>query len=655
MTVLRELVTKLRYSFTSRDRRVRADYDKGLDRTRAANKKLAASNAALGSSFAGVGRSLAGLGAIFGTAFTGKAIIDAGDDLDTLENRIRAIEGADAPIRAIRRELAELANENYSNLDDTANIFQRFRIGTEDLGKSRDDILDFTDLVQKSAATAGATAQETNNALIQFAQGIASNRLGGEEFRSVSEQLPTLLRVLKRELGVSTGEIRKRAFAGELTAEVIFTAFNNQRDFINENFKDLQLTRSLALQQFKTGFTTFFGAFSQGAKINDDLATLLAAVGGFFRNNEKLARKLGMAYQDIFVAIFDGVGALFGATGAGGLFMGVITQVGNGLEQLRSFLRSYAQLRENGFGKGEALELSAAGIFGEDAARAIKNIAKALGPVVKALAFIFGARLLRSAARMVLTFGKFLFSLRYLAAAVIAIQIAFKAWNKENSALQRLWKRLQDIWNGNGNGEGLGAALTKLGKVIAPAIGFAFEALAVAINVVAEILIAIVDTITAAYNIGKKIIGLADGKGRRQAGIAAQRVKVERTHQENMLAARRALPLNDFKPIASSANNSRVKYTPEQDAMRQQIRALGATLSAYDPVTTVAPRNTEIGPNGGRVNYGPAQVTNAVTVNLPTAEMAARFTDALQSSGNVFQALRMAGATGNLTAATPNY
>ena len=338
-STLRELVTKLRFQYRGRDRQLLGRYNRDTDRVRrgtrrlaGANTALAASNARLGASFAGVGRTLAGFGATLGVAFTGKAISDAGDAIDDLENRIRAIEGADAPIRAIRRELTALAQTNFASLEDTTQIFQRFRIGTEDLGKSRSEILAFTDLVQKAGITSGSSATETNAALIQFAQGISSNRFSGEEFRSVAEQLPTILRVLKRDLGLTTGELREQAFAGNLTAEVIFGAFERQADQIRSEFGNLQLTRGLGTAQLKSGFTTFFGAFAQGSEFNQDIAQLNSSLGSFFASNELSARRWGIATRDAFTFVSDAIGSLFGS---GGSFSGVsaaFSRLGSGLE-----------------------------------------------------------------------------------------------------------------------------------------------------------------------------------------------------------------------------------------------------------------------------------------------------------------------------------
>ena len=491
-STLRELVTRLRFSYRGRDRQLLARYDRDTGRIRrgtrrlaAANTALAASNARVGASFAGVGRSLAGFGATLGVAFTGKAISDAGDALDDLENRIRAVEGADAPIRAVRRELTALSLANFSSLEDTAQIFQRFRIGTEDLGKSRSDIIAFTDLVQKAGITSGSSAQETNAALIQFAQGISSNRFSGEEFRSVAEQLPTILRVLKADLGLSTGQLREKAFAGELTADVIFGAFDRQQDQIRADFQNLQLTRGLGTAQLKTGFTTFFGAFAQGSGFNQDIAQLNSILGTFFTENELAARRWGRATRDAFTIAFDAIGSLFGN---GGSFSGVgkfFNSFGQGLETGRRFLALYGNIRDRGGSAGKAFNVSLQTLFGEKAAERYAMIAQKLKPIGQAIATIFASRAIagfvRLLAGLIRRFSPF-------AAAVAVVTVGVRAWNKENSNLRKLWERLSGLWDGD-----FGNAMRSLGQFVSNVLVVAFEVLIGTIDTLAGWMVKLID------------------------------------------------------------------------------------------------------------------------------------------------------------------
>ena len=75
-----------------------------------------------------------------------------------------------------------------------------------------------------AAKLAGASTIEASNAFRQLAQALGSGRLAGDEFRSISEQIPTLLQPIADELNVPIGKLKELAAEGKLTSEVVLRA-----------------------------------------------------------------------------------------------------------------------------------------------------------------------------------------------------------------------------------------------------------------------------------------------------------------------------------------------------------------------------------------------------------------------------------------------
>ena len=92
------------------------------------------------------------------------------------------------------------------------------------LGTSVEDIRTVFFGFNTAAKLAGSSAQESSNAFRQLAQALGSGRLAGDEFRSVSEQVPTILAPIAEELGVTIGQLKKLAADGKLTSEVVLRA-----------------------------------------------------------------------------------------------------------------------------------------------------------------------------------------------------------------------------------------------------------------------------------------------------------------------------------------------------------------------------------------------------------------------------------------------
>ena len=62
-----------------------------------------------------------------------------------------------------------------------------------------------------AAKLAGASTIEASNAFRQLAQALGSGRLQGDEFRSISEQIPTILQPIAEELDTDIGKLKEFA------------------------------------------------------------------------------------------------------------------------------------------------------------------------------------------------------------------------------------------------------------------------------------------------------------------------------------------------------------------------------------------------------------------------------------------------------------
>ena len=105
-------------------------------------------------------------------------------------------------------------------LDGITNITARLAplgVGVEDI---RTTFIGFN----TAAKLAGASTMEASNAFRQLAQALGSGRLQGDEFRSIAEQVPTLLAPIAKELNTTVGGLKKFASEGKLTSDVVIRA-----------------------------------------------------------------------------------------------------------------------------------------------------------------------------------------------------------------------------------------------------------------------------------------------------------------------------------------------------------------------------------------------------------------------------------------------
>ena len=140
------------------------------------------------------------------------------------ENRIRLVTDSEQELATVTDELLASANRTRSSFESTVELYARVARSSEELGLSQREILNLTETVNQAIQVSGATAQEASAGVIQFAQGLASGALRGDELRSVMEQMPRLARALADGLGISIGELRKLGEEGELTTKRVVEA-----------------------------------------------------------------------------------------------------------------------------------------------------------------------------------------------------------------------------------------------------------------------------------------------------------------------------------------------------------------------------------------------------------------------------------------------
>ena len=180
-------------------------------------------NKGLSTRFNGLAKAVAAVGLLE----FGRRSINTAANFQKLQLRLRLLTEATGDFsraQAIATEGQKLFGiSNAEALDGVTNITARLL----PLGVSLEDIRTTFIGFNTAAKLGGATAIEASNAFRQLAQALGSGRLAGDEFRSVSEQVPLILKPLAEELGVSTGALKELAAQGRLTSDVVIRALKS--------------------------------------------------------------------------------------------------------------------------------------------------------------------------------------------------------------------------------------------------------------------------------------------------------------------------------------------------------------------------------------------------------------------------------------------
>ncbi|MCD8042451.1 MAG: tape measure protein [Tannerellaceae bacterium] len=134
------------------------------------------------------------------------------------------------------------AQDARGSFSDMAAVVAKFGNNAKDAFSSSEEVVAFSDLVQKQMTIAGASTSEASNAMLQLSQALASGVLRGDELNSIFEQAPNLIQSIADYLEVPIGEIREMASEGELSADVVKAAIFADADEINAKFEEMPMT-----------------------------------------------------------------------------------------------------------------------------------------------------------------------------------------------------------------------------------------------------------------------------------------------------------------------------------------------------------------------------------------------------------------------------
>lgn len=205
--------------------------------------------------------------------------IAAADTWTNLNNRLRLVTDGQAQFVAAQENVLRIAKETRQPLEATAELYQRIATNQKELGLSGQGVADIVETISKAMVVSGTSAQGAQAALVQLGQAFASGTLRGEELNSVLEQAPALANAIAAGLGVPIGKLRELGKAGELTAEQVIGALQDQADEIDAAFGKMDTTIGQALTNVRTNLTEIIGRFSEATGAASGLASAINFLG----------------------------------------------------------------------------------------------------------------------------------------------------------------------------------------------------------------------------------------------------------------------------------------------------------------------------------------------------------------------------------------
>ena len=261
------------------------------------------------------------------TLFAGRELVQFGDELIGLRNKLVAFSRSQEEANAKFKQVAAIAASTRSGLAETGDLYNKLSIAAGQLGLSTDQVGQITETFAKSLKVGGANASESASAILQFSQAMGSGVLRGEEFNAVFEASSSTMMDIADALGVPIGQMRKLAEEGRLTSSVIAQALLRMQEQVEDKFTKTVPTISEAFTNIRTAAGI---ALTDLAQDGNTPAGVMAGLGQSLLKLSQDIPALTAAIKDL-VNILAALGLAFAAFKAIGL-------VTSGLNRLQAAL-----------------------------------------------------------------------------------------------------------------------------------------------------------------------------------------------------------------------------------------------------------------------------------------------------------------------------
>ena len=182
------------------------------------------------------------LATTIGAGFGLSKLINTSDTMTNLHTRLNLMNDGLQTTDELQEKIFQSAQNSRGTYQDMAEMVAKLGVNAKDAFKSSDQIVKFGENMNKIFKLGGASSAEQSAGMLQLTQALASGKLQGDEFRSITENAPELIGILAEKLGKTRAEIKQMSTDGELTTDVIVNAVLDSTDKINSQFATMPLT-----------------------------------------------------------------------------------------------------------------------------------------------------------------------------------------------------------------------------------------------------------------------------------------------------------------------------------------------------------------------------------------------------------------------------
>lgn len=233
------------------------------------------------------------IGAIAGSMIL-REFVQISDEMSLMSSRLKKATDSMAEFTAQQKAMHAIARDTHADIKDTTDLYVKLAPALKDLGRNTDEINKVTSSFTKALQLGGASAEESAAAIKQFGQAMGSGALKGDEFNSIAEASPTLMRYFADGLGVPIGKLKELAGQGKLTAEAVSGALLKMYDQISKDAAQMPVTVGKAFTDLKTEMSLLVAEFNEAVGATGGMSQGLETLADWIKDNRSDIVEFGL-------------------------------------------------------------------------------------------------------------------------------------------------------------------------------------------------------------------------------------------------------------------------------------------------------------------------------------------------------------------------
>ena len=214
------------------------------------------------------------------------------DRMTIVKNKVRSLYDSEEDVTKVTDMIYQSSQDARTSMDDFATTFLKVQLSTERYGLSTEQAIQVTNTLAKAMVVGGATASETASVMLQFSQALSKGKLDGDEFRSVMENSPVLMRALAKEAGKAMGvvgagqkELMKWSREGKLSIDILLNTLLNASGEIGSKFEKTNETLDQSFTKLSNTWSVFVDKVSSDSGLTAYIKKIVKEVNQFFSSS----------------------------------------------------------------------------------------------------------------------------------------------------------------------------------------------------------------------------------------------------------------------------------------------------------------------------------------------------------------------------------